>query len=136
MPQNEIANSPSTPVLLKQGPFRGQLLIGDVTYGGLQRAYLEKVHGAYQGALFRHTQGLESGITRTTIGPDGAIYVGGLGAEGNWGQPGKLRYGLQKLTPSGANTFDMKSMSATPTGFRIEYTRPLSAETAEDLAAR
>ena len=37
LPQNEIANSPSTPVLLRTGAFKGQLLFGDVTYGGLQR---------------------------------------------------------------------------------------------------
>ncbi|WP_260189683.1 family 16 glycoside hydrolase [Actinophytocola gossypii] len=139
LPQNEIANSPSTPVTMRSGPFRGQLLIGDVTYGGLQRAYLEKVHGEYQGAVFRHTQGLEVGLTETTIGPDGAIYVGGLGADGNWGQEGKLKFGLQKLTPNGANTFDMKSMKATRDGFRITYTRPLSDDTvtkiAEDAAA-
>ena len=135
LPQNEIANSPSTPVLLKQGPFRGQMLIGDVTYGGLQRAYLEQVHGEYQGAVFRHTQGLEAGVNRTTIGPDGAIYVGGLGAGGNWGQEGKLRYGLQKLTPNGTTAFDMKSMRATRTGFTIEYTKPLSDETARNIAS-
>jgi hypothetical protein len=136
LPQNEIANSPSTPVLLKRGPFKGQMLIGDVTYGGLQRAYLEEVGGEYQGAVFRHTQGLEAGVNRTTIGPDGAIYVGGLGAEGNWGQAGKLRYGLQKLTPNGAGTFDMTSMRATRDGFTIEYTRPLSAETIAGIATR
>lgn len=134
MPQNEIANSPAMPVLLKSGPFKGQLLIGDVTYGGLQRAFLEKVDGEYQGALFRHTQGLEVGLTETTIGPDGAIYVAGLGADGNWGQEGKLKFGLQKLTPNGRNTFDMKSMSATHDGFRITYTQPLSDETVAKLA--
>ncbi|WJK38635.1 DUF1080 domain-containing protein [Solwaraspora sp. WMMA2056] len=136
LPQNEIANSPSTPVLLKKGPYRGQFLIGDVTYGGLQRAYLEKVKDQYQGAVFRHTQGLEAGVNRVTLGPDGAIYVGGLGADGNWGQPGKLRYGLQKLTPNDNRTFDMKSMSATPNGFKIEYTRPLSTATIQDIAGR
>ena len=64
MPQNEIANSPSTPVTLSSGPFAGQMLIADVTYGGIQRAYLEQVNGEYQGALFRLTQGLETGVTR------------------------------------------------------------------------
>jgi hypothetical protein len=135
LPQNEIANSPSTPVLLKQGTFKGQMLFGDVTYGGLQRAYLEKVDGEFQGAVFRHTQGLESGVNRTTIGPDGSIYVGGLGADGNWGQEGKLRYGLQKLTPNGTTAFDMKTMSATSNGFTIEYTKPLSDETVANIAA-
>jgi hypothetical protein len=134
IPQNEIGNSPSMPVTLKSGPFAGQLLIGDVTYGGLQRAYLEKVRGEYQGAVFRHTQGLESGLTETTLGPDGAIYVAGLGADGNWGQEGKLKFGLQKLTPTGANTFDMKSMSATRDGFTVTYTQPLSDETVAKIA--
>ncbi|RSM45645.1 hypothetical protein DMB66_50700 [Actinoplanes sp. ATCC 53533] len=133
LPQNQIANSPSTPVLLKTGPYRGQLLIGDVTYGGLQRAYLETVHGQEQGAVFRHTQGLEAGVNEVSIGPDGAIYLGGLGAEGNWGQEGKLHHGLQKLTPNGTDVFDMRTMKATGTGFKIEYTKPLSDATVAAL---
>lgn len=134
LPQNEIANSPSTPVLLKKGRFAGQMLIGDVTYGGLQRAHLEKVRGQYQGAVFRYTQGLEAGVNRVTLGPDGAIYAGGLGADGNWGQEGKLKFGLQKLTPNGKNTFDIHEMRAVPGGFDLTYTEPVSAATAEDLA--
>ncbi|KOV74816.1 membrane protein [Streptomyces sp. AS58] len=134
LPQNEIANSPSTPLYLKKGQFAGQMLIGDVTYGGLQRAYLEKVKGEYQGAVFRYTQGLEAGVNRISLGPDGAVYVGGLGADGNWGQEGKLRFGLQKLTPNGGNTFDIKSMRAVPGGFDLTYTQPVSAETAGQLA--
>ncbi|WP_443677203.1 family 16 glycoside hydrolase [Micromonospora phytophila] len=136
MPQNEIANSPSAPVLVPSGTYAGQLLIGDVTYGGIQRAFLEKVNGEYQGALFRLTQGLEAGISEVHLGPDGAIYVGGLGAGGNWGQSGKLSYGLQKLTPNSTSTFDIKAMRATAAGFELEYTQPLSADTAADLAAR
>ncbi|MET9395363.1 family 16 glycoside hydrolase [Streptomyces sp. NPDC006624] len=136
LPQNEIANSPSTPLYLKKGPFAGQMLIGDVTYGGLQRAYLEKVKGQYQGAVFRYTQGLEAGVNRLTLGPDGAVYAGGLGADGNWGQEGKLRFGLQKLTPNGGNTFDIKTMRAVPGGFDLTYTQPVSEQTAAQLAAR
>ncbi|MBQ1075726.1 discoidin domain-containing protein, partial [Micromonospora sp. C31] len=136
MPQNEIGNSPSTPVMLTQGPFAGQMLIGDVTYGGLQRAYLEKVDGEYQGALFRMTQGLEAGVSEVSVGPDGAIYTGGLHGGGNWGQEGKLSYGLQKIAPNGGNHFDMRAMRALPDGFEIEYTQPLSAATAAALAAR
>ncbi len=37
LPQNEIANSPSNPVQVPSGVFAGQLLFGDVTYGGIQR---------------------------------------------------------------------------------------------------
>ncbi|UED86774.1 PA14 domain-containing protein [Streptomyces profundus] len=135
LPQNEIGNSPSTLVMAEEGPFAGQMMIADVTYGGLQRAYLEEVGGEYQGALFRHTQGLEAGITRVTLGPDGAYYLGGLGAGGNWGQEGKLDYGLQKLTPSGANAFDIHEMRVTEDGFVLSYTQPLSEETAASLAS-
>ncbi|MCG5446603.1 ricin-type beta-trefoil lectin domain protein [Micromonospora sp. NIE79] len=136
MPQNEIANSPSTPLYLTSGRYAGQFVIGDVTYGGLQRANVEKVNGEYQGALFRLTQGLEAGVSEVNVGPDGAIYVGGLGAGGNWGQTGKLSYGLQKLTPNTATTFEMLAMRATTTGFEVEYTQPVSTATATDLAAR
>ncbi|GAA3206522.1 family 16 glycoside hydrolase [Dactylosporangium siamense] len=136
LPQNEIANSPSTPLLLNSGPFAGQLLFGDVTYGGIQRAYLEKVNGEYQGAVFRLTQGLEMGVLRLSQGPDGALYVGGLGAGGNWGQDGKLTYGLQKLTPNGGGAFEMKAMRAVAGGFEVEYTQPVSAATAASYQAK
>jgi hypothetical protein len=136
LPQNEIANSPSNPVQLTTGPFAGQLVFGDVTYGGIQRGYLEKVNGEYQGAVFRMTQGLEAGVSRLSLGPDGALYTGGIGAGGNWGQPGKLSHGLQKLTPNGANAFDILAMRAVAGGFELEYTQPLSAATAQDLAAK
>ncbi|MER7575890.1 ricin-type beta-trefoil lectin domain protein [Streptomyces sp. NPDC126514] len=134
LPQGEIANSPSTPLLLKDGTFAGQMLFGDVTYGGIQRGYLEKVGGEYQGAVFRLTQGLEAGVTRISVGPDGALYAGGLGAGGNWGQEGKLAYGLQKLTPNGTNAFDIRAMRAVPGGFALEYTQPVSQDTAAGLA--
>ncbi|MFF9340256.1 ricin-type beta-trefoil lectin domain protein [Streptomyces sp. NPDC014773] len=133
LPQNEIANSPSTPLQLTEGPFAGQMLFGDVTYGGIQRGFLEKVGGEYQGAVFRLTQGLEAGVTRISVGPDGALYAGGLGAGGNWGQEGKLTYGLQKLTPNGSHAFDIRAVRAVPGGFALEYTQPLSAQTASDL---
>ncbi|SEB54086.1 Carbohydrate binding module (family 6) [Nocardioides exalbidus] len=134
MPQNEIANSPSTPIMVEGGPYAGQMFIGDVTYGGLQRADLEKVGGSYQGALFRSSQGLEAGVSRVLAGEDGQLIVGGLGAGGNWGQTGKLRYGLQKLDLNGTVPFDMLSMDVVEGGFEIEYTKPLSAETLAGLA--
>ncbi|WP_275005556.1 family 16 glycoside hydrolase [Promicromonospora iranensis] len=134
VPQNEIGNSPSGPVQLEEGPYADQLVFGDVTYGGLQRGFLEKVEGEYQGAVFRHTAGLEAGVNRTIVGPDGALYVGGIGEGGNWSEPGKLRYGLQKLTPNGEDAFDMTEMRVTKKGFEVEYTQPLSDETVAKIA--
>jgi hypothetical protein len=136
LPHGEISNSPSNPLMLPNGTFKGQMVFGDVTYGGLQRAYLEKVGGEYQGAVFRMTQGLESGVSRISLGPDGAIYTGGIGWEGNWGQAGKLKHGLQKLSFDQARTFDIHSMTAIRGGFELTYTQPLSDETAADLVTK
>ncbi|MEO2109245.1 MAG: PA14 domain-containing protein, partial [Actinomycetota bacterium] len=134
LPQGTIGNSPSNPVMLEDGPFAGQMVFGDVTYGGLQRGFIEQVDGVYQGAAFRHSAGLEAGINRTILGPDGALYVGGIGEAGNWSESGKLDYGLQKLAPNGTNAFDIREMRATPTGFELSYTQPLSAETIASIA--
>ncbi|MGO3175308.1 MAG: family 16 glycoside hydrolase [Microbacterium gubbeenense] len=134
LPQNEIGNSPSTPFYLEEGQFAGQLLHGDVTYGGLQRIFLEEVEGEYQGAVFRHSAGFEAGVNRVIMGPDGSFYVGGTGEGGNWGESGKLRHGLQKLVPTGENTFDMVAVRIAEGGLEVEYTEPISEETAAGIA--
>ncbi|MGY0539332.1 family 16 glycoside hydrolase [Nocardioides sp. YJ-D4] len=135
VPQGEIGNSPSSPMMLEKGAYAGQMLFGDVTYGGLQRGFLEKVEGEYQGAVFRWSAGLEAGVNRTLLGPDGSIYVGGIGEAGNWSEPGKLRYGLQRMSPTDGKAFDMHQMRATKNGFKIRYTQPLSQETVDKIAA-
>ena len=123
-------------MLIPDGPFAGQMWVADVTYGGIQRAFLEKVEGEYQGAYFRMTQGLESGLTHMALEEDGSIVVGGLGAGGNWGQEGKAGFGLQKLVPNGTQTFDIQKMELADGGFDLTYTKPLSEETAADLASK
>jgi hypothetical protein len=127
-PQNELANSPSQPVLIPSGEFAGQMLVGDITLGGIERVFLEKVNGVWQGCAFRFTQGLEAGVNRLAWGPDGALYVGCMGATGNWSWKGTTS-GLQRLNPKtdGTRAFEMKAVRATPGGLDIEYTKPLHA---------
>lgn len=123
LPHGEISNSPSEPVLVKSGIFAGQMLFGDVTYGGIQRTNLEKVDGEYQGAVFRFTQGIEAGVNRLAWGPDGKLYVGGIGSNGNWNHLNH-RYGLQRLAPNGKVTFEMLKITADPDGFTVTFTKP------------
>lgn len=127
-PQGEIGNSTSQPAPFDFGPYKGQMIVGDVTHGGLKRVFLEKVNGRYQGTAFRMTQGLEAGINRVIIGPDKAIYVGGIGSTGNWGQEGKERFGLQRLAYNGKSTFEMLSVKPAKNGAEIEFTEPISAD--------
>jgi cytochrome c len=126
LPHSEIGNSPSQPVAIELGPWRGQLLHGDVHYGGLQRVFVEEVDGELQGAAFRFSQGLEAGVNRLAWGPDGKLYVGGIGGPGDWGQPGKLWYGLERLAYNGRPTFELLALRARAGGLEIELTEPLA----------
>ncbi len=126
LPQDEIGNSPSTPSYLNDGPYKGQMIHGEVTHGGVKRVFVEKVDGEYQGAVFRFIQGLEAGVNRLVWGPDGALYVGGIGSTGNWGHTGKLWYGLQRLKYNGKPAFEMLAVRAKSDGIEIEFTEPLA----------
>ncbi len=128
LPEDEIGNSPSEPVLIKDGPYKGQMLHGDVTHGGIKRDFIEKINGEYQGAVFRFTQGLEAGVNRLRWGPDGALYIGGVGMVGGWSWKEK-QYGLQRMTYNGKVTFEMLAVLAKPNGFEIEFTEPMDTGT-------
>ncbi|HEY0009429.1 MAG TPA: family 16 glycoside hydrolase [Tepidisphaeraceae bacterium] len=132
LPQNELANSPSEPLLLRSGPYQGQVILGDVTHGGLNRVFMEKVNNEWQGAAFQFSQGFEGGVNRLMQGPDGAIYVGQIGSSGNWGQSGKKSYGLQRITPNDKVAFEPKAVRVRSDGFEVEFTAPLAGGLGED----
>ena len=125
LPQDEIGNSPSQITYLDKGPYKGQMIHGEVTHGGLKRVFAEKVNDQYQGAVFRFVQGLEAGVNRMCWGPDEALYIGGVGSTGNWGHSGKLWYGLQKIKYNNKSTFEMLAIRAQTNGIEIEFTEPL-----------
>ena len=125
LPQDEIGNSPSTPIAIHDGPYKGQMIHGEVTHGGVKRVFVEKVNGAYQGCVFRFIQGLEAGVNRMVYGPDGALYIGGVGSTGNWQHSNKLWYGLQRLEYNEQSTFEMLAVRAKSNGIEIEFTEPL-----------
>lgn len=125
-PHNEIANSPSQPLSIPDGPFAGDLLVGDITLGGINRVSLDKVRGVWQGCIYRFTHGLEGGVNRLAWGPNGSLYVGCIGGGGNWAW-NDTQTGLQRLTPLSGNpvTFEIARVTATATGFEITYTKPV-----------
>lgn len=135
LPQDDIGNSPTQPTFINDGPYKNQLLHGDVCYGGLQRVFMEKIpssgkptagnEGDYQGCVFRFSQGLEGATHRLIWGPDGALYVGMIGNPGNWGQQGKLWYGLQRMKYNGESVFEMLAIRAKTNGMEVEFTEPL-----------
>ena len=125
LPENEIGNSPSEPIIMNDGPYKGQMLHGDQSHGGIKRDFLEEINGSYQGAVFRFTQGLAAGVNRLSWGPDGALYIGEVGMVGGWTWK-ETKYGLQSIKYNGKPTFEMLAIRAKPKGFEIEFTQPLA----------
>ena len=104
-------------------------------HGGIKRDFIEKIKGQYQGAVFRFSQGLEAGVNRLRWGPDGALYIGGVGMVGGWSWQEK-QYGLQRMQYNGKKTFEMLAVRLKENGFEIELTEPIKENTkvhAEDF---
>lgn len=144
-PHGEIGNSPSQPVLVVDGPHRGQMYVGDVTYGGIQRVAVSRIGEIYQGTLFMHSQGLEAGVNRLAWGraADRSLYVGGVGANGNWNHKGKT-FGLQRLTPNWRTdespdvarsaAFEVVRVDAQPHGILVTLSSPVDRALLDDSA--
>jgi hypothetical protein len=141
LPYGTISHSPTELHAMKAGIFKGQMFFGDVSRGGLYRAFLEEVNDPvtgkpeYQGAVFPFTGnkspstpgGLEAGIHRLKIKDNGDIYVGGLG-NGELTNKGWLgsKFGLQKITAlPGAAPFEMLALRSRKSGMEIEFTQPV-----------
>ncbi len=126
LPHGEISNSPSQPAILNIGPFKDQMIHGDVTHGGIKRVFIDEVAGIKQGAVFRFIQGLDAGINRIMWGPDGSLYAGGIGSGGNWNTPGISWYALHRLSYNQKSTFEMLAVRAKSNGMEIELTEAVS----------
>jgi cytochrome c551/c552 len=130
LPQNEVGNSPTQPLFLTHGPYQGHVLFGDVFNGGIKRAYLEEVDGQLQGAAFHFTAGLRAPVNRLLEAPGGGIVVGQVGSDGNWGEFGKDRHGIEFLRFSDETAFEPLRVTATVDGFDIHFSRAISADLA------
>ena len=117
----------------KFGPFEGQFFVGEFTQAGINRVYLEKIHGEYQGACFPFRSGLASAVLRLGQGNDGSVFAG-LTNRG-WSSLGTASYGLQRLVWTGKTPFEIKEMRAKKNGFELVFTQPVDRSTASDPAS-
>lgn len=117
----------------KFGPFENQLFVGDFTLSLISRVYLEKVNGQYQGACFPFRKGFQSAVLRMAFGHDGSMFVGQTNR--GWNSTGDRSYGLQRLIWTGRTPFEIKTVNATPTGFKLTFTQPVDPKSATDPAS-
>jgi len=114
----------------KFGPFKGQLFVGEQTFSLLQRVFLEKVNGVWQGAAFHFLSGFGSGNIATLMTPDGVLYTGG--SDRGWGAKGGKPFALERVAWSGKMPFEIHEMRARPDGFELTFTKPADPKSAED----
>jgi glucose/arabinose dehydrogenase len=115
----------------KFGPFAGQLFVGEFTQSSINRVFLEKIDGEYQGACFPFREGFASAVLRLEQGTDGSVFAG-LSNRG-WSSLGPASYGLQRLVWTGRMPMEMKEIRAQPDGFEIVFTKPVNRESASQL---
>ncbi|WP_184546592.1 c-type cytochrome [Mucilaginibacter sp. FT3.2] len=115
------------------GPFAGQLLVCDQGQSMLDRIFLEKVNGEYQGAAWAFRSGFQSGVIRLAWLPDGSLAAGETNR--GWGSAGESTMGLQRLVWNNKVPFEMRAIRAMPDGFEIEFTKPVDKKVAEDIAS-
>jgi len=113
------------------GPFAGQLLVGEFTQAAINRVFLEKVDGEYQGACFPFRRGLASAVLRLAQGQDGSVFVG-LTNRG-WSSLGSASYGLQRLVWTGQTPFEILEMRAQHDSFELVFTQPVDPASASDV---
>lgn len=91
--------------------------------------FLEKVGGRYQGAVFRFMAGLESGVVSLKFGPDGHLYMAGLGGPHTDWRWKETFTGLQRIRRKSnpPNVFEMLAIrNLGPQTFEIEFTEALA----------
>lgn len=112
------------------GPFAGQLFIGEQTYSEVQRIWLEKVRGVYQGVAFPFLRGFASGNVAMLMTPGGVLFVGGT--DRGWTARGGRRYALQRVDWTGRTPFEVLTMSARHDGFELTFTQDVDEASAGD----
>jgi glucose/arabinose dehydrogenase len=114
----------------KFGPFAGQCFVGELTSSRIVRVFLEEVGGRMQGACFNFRDGFQSGVNRLAFAADGSLFV----AQTNrgWGSIGGQPHGLQRVAYTGVVPFEIHSMSVTPTGWKLTFTKPVDRQKAAD----
>lgn len=127
LPHGEIALSPTEPFVIPStwGPYAGQVLFGDESFGGLQRAFLEQVDGVTQGAAFHFSQGFRHRFHRFALTPRGELYAGGIARGGDQEAIHRVS-GLTRLRNTGKDVFEPLAARLRSNGIEIEFTQPLA----------
>jgi hypothetical protein len=118
----------------KFGPWEKQLYIAEQTHSQVQRVFLEKVNGLYQGAVFHFIEGFEAGLIPLRLDQEkGVLFAGG--SNRGWASRGTKPFTFERVRWTGKTPFEILTMSAEPDGFTLTFTEPVDEESAADPAS-
>ena len=118
----------------KFGPFAGQFFLAELMFGGaIIRANVEKVNGDYQGACFPFWGKGLLGPLCLAFDPQGPS-LGRRHHRAGLDGPARPRRPVPHRLHRHRFPFEMQSIHVRPRGFRIVFTKPVSAETARNLS--
>lgn len=137
LPYNKMGRSATDLQLIDQdgkfGPFDGQFLVGEFTNSEVNRIFLEKVGGEYQGACFPFLKNFPAAVVRLSFAPDGSLFVGMTNR--GWSSLGNRSYGLHRVVATKVSPFSIQEMRAKPDGFELRFTEPVRAESVLNAGA-
>lgn len=137
IPHGKVGQSPTAiePDLSggKFGPWGGQVYLGEQTHSQVQRVFLEKVNGIYQGAVFHFLEGFQCGIIPAKLDPRGVLFVGG--SNRGWASRGNQPFNFDRVKWTGKTPFEILTMNAQPDGFTLTFTEPVDPAAAANPAS-
>ncbi|NLT69537.1 MAG: hypothetical protein GXX91_02435 [Verrucomicrobiaceae bacterium] len=130
LPYNKMGRSATDIQLIDEegrfGPFDGQLLVGEFTNAAVNRVFLEKIGGQYQGACFPFLEKFPAAVVRLAFAPDGSLFVGMTNR--GWSSLGNRSYGLIRVNFTGAVPFSIREMRAKSDGFELVFTEAVDLD--------
>ncbi len=136
-PHGKVGNSPTAVIYDSTagtfGPFQNQVFVGEQTQSQVQRVFMEKVNGIYQGAVFKFLEGFRSGIVPMRMGEDATLFVGGTNR--GWAARGGKKFTFERVRWNGKTPFEIHEMHAQPDGFTLTFTEEVDPTNASNPAS-
>ncbi len=121
------------PVVLKHGPYAGQVLIGETVFGhpnNVVRVFIEEIDGELQGVILPFVKGSTTkGVYRIKEGEDGQIYLGILGSNCCWGPRSNMYSGFDVMRPNNSSNYleIMAIRSLSNNSFELEFNKEVGS---------
>lgn len=132
LPHGEVGQSPTGVEADlskgKFGPFAGQTFVAEQTFSQVQRVFLEKINGIYQGAAFHFLSGFKSGNIGLMLTTDGQMFTGG--SNRGWGARGPDNNSFERIDWTGKVPFEIHEMRVKHDGFELTFTKPIDVKSA------